>query len=69
MTDWSVIFILSLNNTYIMKQITIQPQQHSLAKMQVSREAAKEVSNLLQKNQYTAEDLMGLSWLLFEDGY
>jgi len=50
-----------------MNQITIQTQQHSLAKMQVSRESAKEVSNLLQKNQYTVEDLMGLLWVFFEE--
>jgi len=50
-----------------MNQITIQKQQHSLAKKQVSRESAREVSNLLQKNQYTAADLMGLSWILFEE--
>ena len=50
-----------------MKQITIQKQQHSLAKKQMSRESAKEVSNLLQKKQYTADDLMGLSWVLFEE--
>jgi len=52
-----------------MNQITIQTQQHSLAKKQVSRESAREVSNLLQKNQYTAEDLMGLSWLFFEEDH
>ena len=67
MTDQSVIFILSKNNRLIMNQITIQKQQHSLAKSQVSRESAKEVSDLLQKNQYSAADLMGLSWMLFED--
>ena len=67
MTDWSVIFILSNNNHLIMNQITIQKQQHSLAKSQVLREPAKEVSKLLSKNQYTAEDLMGLSWMLFEE--
>jgi len=50
-----------------MSQITIQKQQHSLPKKQVSRESAREVSNLLQKNQYTAEDFMGLSWMLFEE--
>ena len=65
MTDQSVIFILSNINDLIMNQITIQKQQHSLAKKQVSRESAREVSNLLQKNQYTAADLMGLSWVLF----
>jgi hypothetical protein len=52
-----------------MKQITIQKQQHSLAKKQVLREPAKKVSNLLSKKQYTAEDLMGLSWVLFEEGH
>ncbi len=69
MTDWSVIFILSKNNQLIMNQITIQTQQHSLTKKQVSRESAREVSNLLQKNQYTAEDLMGLSWVFFEESH
>jgi hypothetical protein len=67
MTDQSVIFILSNINDLIMNQITIQKQQHSLAKKQVSRESAREVSNLLQKNQYTAADLAGLSWVLFEE--
>jgi len=67
MTDWSVIFILSKNNDLIMNQITIQKQQHSLAKSQVLREPVKEVSKLLSKNQYTAEDFMGLSWMLFEE--
>ena len=67
MTDWSVIFILSNNNDLIMNQITIQKQQHSLAKSQVLREPVKEVSKLLPKNQYTAEDFMGLSWVLFEE--
>ena len=52
MTDQSVIFILSNINDLIMNQITIQKQQHSLAKKQVSRESAREVSNLLQKNRY-----------------
>ena len=69
MTDWSVIFILSKNNHLFMNQITIQTQQHSLAKKQVSRESAREVSNLLQKNQYTTEDLMGLSWVFFEESH
>jgi len=49
-----------------MNQITIQTQQH---KNQVSKEPAKEVLNPLQKNQYTAEDLMGLSWLFFEEDH
>lgn len=52
----------------IMKQIAIQKQQHSLAKKQVSSEPTKEVSNLLNKKQYQLEDLMGLSWILFEEG-
>jgi len=52
-----------------MNQITIRRQQHSLATKQVPREPAKEVSKLLQNNQYTAEDLMGLSWMLFKEGY
>ncbi len=52
-----------------MNQIAIQKQQHTLAKVQVARKPAKEVSKLLQKNQYTAEDMMGLSWVLFEENY
>ena len=52
-----------------MNQITIQTQQHLLAKSQVSKEPAKEVLNLLQTNQYTAEDLMGLSWVFFEEDH
>ncbi len=52
-----------------MNQITIQKQQHSLAKIQVARKPAKEMSKLLQKNQYSAEDMMGLSWVLFEEDY
>jgi len=52
-----------------MNQITIQTQQHLLAKSQVSGESEKEVLNLLQKNRYTAEDLMGLSWVFFEEGH
>ena len=67
MTDWSVIFILPKINYLIMNQITIPKQQHSLGKSQVLREPVKKVSNLLQKNHYTAQDLMGLSWMLFED--
>jgi len=52
-----------------MNQITIQTQQHLLAKNQVSKEPTKEVLNSFQKNQYTAEDLMGLSWLFFEEDH
>ena len=52
-----------------MNQITLQKQQHSLETTQVAREPVKEVPKLLQKNQYTAEDMMGLSWMLFEDDY
>ena len=61
------LFILPQNNYFNMNQITIQKQRHSLAKKQVPRGPAKKVSNLLSKKQYTAEDLMGLSWVLFED--
>ncbi len=52
-----------------MNQITIQKQQRSLEKIQVARKPAKEMSKLLQKNQYSAEDMMGLSWVLFEEDY
>jgi len=43
------LFILPQNTYFIMNQITIQKQQHSLAKKQVLREPAKKVSNLLSK--------------------
>jgi len=49
-----------------MNQIITQKQQHMLETTQASREPVKKVSKLLQKNQYTIEDLMGLSWVLFE---
>ncbi|NNM03208.1 MAG: hypothetical protein HKP26_06585 [Nitrosopumilus sp.] len=52
-----------------MNQITIQKQQHSLATNQAPREPVKGVSKLLQNNQYDAEDMMGLSWMLFEEDY
>jgi hypothetical protein len=52
-----------------MDQITIKKQQHTLETTQVPREPVKEVSELLQKSQYTVEDLMGLSWVLFEKDY
>jgi len=49
-----------------MNQITTQKQQHTLETTKASKEPVKKVSKLLQKNQYTVEDLMGLSWILFE---
>jgi len=49
-----------------MESYLITPQQHSLSTIQVEKEPVKEVSNLLPKKQYTAADLMGLSWALFE---
>ena len=50
-----------------MNQITLQKQQqHLLETIQVSKVPVKKVSKLLEKNQYTADDLMGLSWTLFE---
>lgn len=52
-----------------MNQITIQNPQHSLVTNQAPREPVKEVSKLLQNNQYNAEDMMGLSWMLFEEDY
>jgi hypothetical protein len=58
---------MPIHKTTIMKQITIQKQQHSLGKKKVASKPTKEVSNLLNKKQYTGEDLMGLSWLLFEE--
>ena len=50
-----------------MNQITLQKQQHLLEAIQVSGKPVKKVPKLLQKNQYTADDLIGLSWTLFEE--
>jgi len=50
-----------------MKQIIIQKQQHLLEKNQVIGEPVKNSVNALSKRKYTAEDLMGLSWVLFEE--
>jgi len=63
---WKFSYMQTLKTT-IMKQIIIQKQQHLLAKMQVPKDPVKKVSNLLPKKQYTAADLMGLSWTLFEE--
>ena len=49
-----------------MKQIIIQKQQHLLENSQVLGEPAKKSVNALTSRRYTAEDLMGLSWVLFE---
>lgn len=52
-----------------MNQITLQKQQHLLETIQVLEEPVKKVQKLFQKNQYTVDDLMGLSWTLFEEDY
>ena len=52
-----------------MNQIIIKKQQHSLTTIQDSINPVKEVSKPLEKKQYTAEDLMGLSWTLFEEDF
>jgi hypothetical protein len=43
--------------------------QHSPSKTQVASTPVKEVSKSLQQSQtFTHEDLMGLSWMLSEEG-
>jgi len=49
-----------------MTQITIQKQQHLLEAIRAPREPVGNSANTLGKTKYTAEDLMGLSWVLFE---
>ena len=51
-----------------MSQIAIQKQQHLLKTKQGSREPVKKSVKTLPQKKYTAEDLMGLSWVLFEEG-
>jgi len=50
----------------VMTQIAIQKQQHLLEKSRAPREPIRNSVNTLGKARYTAEDLMGLSWALFE---
>ena len=50
-----------------MSKVIMQIQQHSLANIRESRGPVKEVSNLLQKKHCTVDDLLGLSWVLFEE--
>jgi len=52
-----------------MKQQIIRNWQHSPSKTQVARIPVKAVSKSLQQSQtFTHEDLMGLSWMLSEEG-
>lgn len=53
-----------------MKQQTTQIEQHLPAKIQVAETPVKKVEMSLNKSsesQYTAQDLLGLSWTLFEE--
>ena len=53
-----------------MKQQLTQTWQHLPLEMQTSKMSAKEVQKSLKQSkhsEYTAEDLMGLSWVLFEE--
>ena len=55
-----------------MESYSITPQQHSLSTNRVAKEPVKEVPKFSQQQipvptRVTAEDLMGLSWTLFED--
>ena len=52
---------------FYMNQKIVNIRQHSPTKNQVANKPAKEMSKFLQKKQYTAEDLIGLSWMLFEE--
>jgi len=49
-----------------MKQIIIQKQQHLLENSQVLGEPVKNSVKTLPNRKYIAEDLIGLSWVLFE---
>jgi len=57
--------IFFVNN--FMNQIIIQNQQHLLETNQAPREPVRNSVNTLRKTKYTAQDLMGLSWVLFEE--
>ena len=50
-----------------MKQQTTQIEQHLPAKIQVAKTPVKKVERSLNESQYTAQDLLGLSWTLFEE--
>jgi len=51
-----------------MKQQIIHNWQHSPSKTQVARTPVKAVSKPLRQSQtITNEDLMGLSWIMFEE--
>jgi len=51
-----------------MKQQIIHNWQHSPSKTQVARIPVKAVSKPLQQSRtITKEDLMGLSWIMFEE--
>jgi len=55
-----------------MKQQTTHNWQHSPSKTQVASNPVKAVSKSLQQTKpstLTAKDLMGLSWVLFEERY
>ena len=54
-----------------MKQHTVQNWQHSPSKTQVARNPEKAVPKILQQttSSFTKKDLMGLSWILFEERY
>ena len=53
-----------------MKQQTVQSWQHSPPKTQVTSNPEKAVSKALKQTEslsFTNKDLMGLSWILFEE--
>jgi len=53
-----------------MKQQIIHNWQHSPSEIQVARTPVKAVSKSLQQTKpsvFSVEDLMGLSWILFEE--
>ena len=50
-----------------MKQQTAQTWQHSPQKIQGIKSPVKEVKNSLKQSSFTSEDLLGLSWTLFEE--
>ena len=51
-----------------MESHLITPQQHSLSTNQAQKEPVKEVSNLLPHTKSVSwNDLLGLSWTLFEE--
>lgn len=55
-----------------MNQQTSQIRQHSPRNIQVANDPVKEVSKSLQiqdTSKLSANDLIGLSWTLFEEGY